>query len=498
MKHVIYIIAILLPWACVPDNGNYAYADLDELSPAKVTGINAEYTLQMMDTLRLSPTIEANDDNHDYLWFIYSTTMERDTIGHQRELQYIVTLPPALNYRLALQVTNRQSGLYKFHYATLKVITPFAEGYYVTKDRDRVTDLDFIFPDGKIAPDILAAANGEGVPGEAVTFANAKNISVIVTLEDGRDTTYKNHHCFYVMTRSTVQIYDAQDARLMNKIDKLFMKLPDNYAPHDIICVDGAKVITNDSLSYVLDTRASAENIGRWGVATPGSRLDPVNICRSSVGGFLVFDPDSRSLKQLNTFKGAYTNVIGGALASYNMVFMKEKAQITAGGVALLRHRDTRALHGLTIKGLSAAGLWESPVTPMVTNPVATNVAVPAASKLHDATLYGTHASMDALYFSAGDNELWYYNLVNSDEQNVITLPPDERIVYAQTLMRYISGATLSNLAVLTSVGAGWTLRVYDFQPSSPLVVSAPILTVSGNGSPRQVFYRSLTSNTSF
>ncbi|MDR0765447.1 MAG: hypothetical protein LBF09_00720 [Odoribacteraceae bacterium] len=506
MKQAIYFTALLLfPWACVPDNGNYTYVDPGTLLPPTVTGIDAEYTLHMMDTLRVTPLVaEGAGEENDYLWYVYSTTMQRDTIGHSRELVFPVTLLPALNYRVTFQITNRESGLYRYYYTTLKVTTPFAEGWYVTKDQNNVTDLDFIFPDGKLAANILSAANGEGVPGEAVTSANAKNITVIVPLDDGRDSTFKDHDCIYVATRSTVQLYDLESMALMNKIENLFMLLPDKVAPADVICTAEAKVITNDSVSYCLDTRASAANIGKWGIVTPGSRIDPVNMCRSVVGGFLVFDPDTRSLKQLNSWKKAYSAVqaIGGTVPTTNMnfdmVFMKEKATMMAGGVALMKKRGTDELQGFTISGLLAGGLWENPTSPIIMNPFATSVTVPAGSRLHDATLYGTHGSMDVLYFSRGDNELWYYHLVNGIEENVLTLPAGESVVYAQTVVRYISGATYTNLAVLTSGGGRWTLRVYDFQPSSPLVAAEPLLVSSGEGNPRNVFYRSLTSTTSF
>ncbi|MDR2415029.1 MAG: hypothetical protein LBD64_08615 [Odoribacteraceae bacterium] len=503
MKQAIYLFTLLLTWACVPDNGNYIYTDLETLAPETVSGIEPEYTLYMMDTLRVEPTIAARDNDHDYLWFVYSTAMARDTIGHSRELLFPVKLLPALNYRVTLQVTNRASGLYKYYYTTLKVITPFAEGWYVTKDNNNVTDLDFIFPDGRIAENILASANGEGVPGEAVTSANARNVTIITTLDDGRDSTYKDHDCLYVATRSTVQVYDIESMKLLNKIDKLFMQQPGKIEIGDVICTAETKVITNENSSYVLDTRASAANIGRWGVVTPGSRIDPFNICRSVVGGFLVFDPDSRSLKQLNTFKKAYTAVMAGGAnpannMNYDMVFMKEKATMMAGGVALMKERGTNALHGFTINGLLSGALWEMPTAPMVTNPIASRVQVPAGSALPGAKLYGTHADLNVLYFSSGDNEVWYYNLANGIEERVVALPAGERVAYAQTLARYISGKTYNNFVVLSATSSGWTLRAYDFQPSSPLVAETPFLLSSGKGNPRNVYYRSLTSTTSF
>ena len=381
--------------------------------------------------------------------------------------------------------------------------TPFAEGWFITKDENQVTDIDFISPGGKIATNLLATANGQGVPGQAIKSAYANYITVIVPLEDGRDTIYKNHDALYVMTRSTIQLYDIENMNLMNTIDQLFMKQPDKFAPGDIICFNSAKVITNDSVAYVLDTRASAENIGKWGVITPGARIDPVNMCRSAVGGFLVFDPDARSLKQLNTYKGAYLPVnAAGTFPANNMdldmVFMKEKAEQLRGGVAIMKQRGGNDLYGFTFNGLmaGASGLLENPTSPVIMNPIATRVQVPPGSNIFDAALHGTHASMNVVYFSRGDNEVWYYNLSNGNEEKVLALPAGERVTYAQTVARY--GPTTFHLAVLTASDGGWTLRAYDFQPSTALVEPQPFIEHSGQGYPRHVYYRSLSSKASF
>ena len=44
----------------------------------------------------------------------------------------------------------------------------FARGWYVTKDENRVTDIDWVDLQGEVHPNVLASINGEGVTGEAL------------------------------------------------------------------------------------------------------------------------------------------------------------------------------------------------------------------------------------------------------------------------------------------------------------------------------------------
>ncbi|MDR2130578.1 MAG: hypothetical protein LBP56_05350 [Odoribacteraceae bacterium] len=505
MKHVYYSIALLVALfaGCVTDPGNYTYIDEETLAPAALSGIQAEYSMEYSDTLRILPILAEGADEaaHDYLWYIYSTEMARDTIGREKELVYPVMIAPALNYRIALQITNKKTGLYKYYYTTLKVTTHFAEGWYVMKDIDGVADIDFIFPDGRVATDIIKNVNGEGVPGEGIACADARQITVIVPLEENRDTIYNNLNCLYLLTRSTVQLYNVENMELLNKIENLFMGTPPRFAPGSLSCTTDTKVLFNDSVSYVLDTRV--ENIGKWGVVTPGSRVDPVNMCRSYMGQFLVFDPDTRSLKQLNTFRGSYNAIRPGGTPpvnnmDYDMVFMREKAEMFQGGVAIMKNRGTGEYHGMVINGFMSQAMWEMPTAPLLMNPIATSVVIPAGSNVLEASVRGTHRNMDVLYFSKGDNEVWYYNLVNRTEAKVVALPSGEQVVHVHTVARYIDNKTYYNLTVLTTRNGNWTLRIYDYQASSPLVVEEPLAVYSGQGNPRHVFYRSLTSTTSF
>jgi hypothetical protein len=514
MKNMKYLPAalLLLLGACIDDKGNYAYTDAGTLAPAAVSGISAEYTMQMMDTLRLAPTLAegASEEDHDFLWYIYTTTMARDTISRERELSYLVTVTPALDYRIALQVTNKKTGLYKYYYTILKVVSPFDEGWYVTKDTDGVTDIDLVYPDGRVVSDLLAHVNGEGVPGEGIACADARKISVTMTLPDGRDTIYGDHNCLYVTTRSTVQLYDIESMSLMHRADGLFIETPERLAPGGVSCTPDVKAFFNDSVSYAMDTRGVAtNNIGKWGAATPGSRVDPTNMVRSFMSPILVFDPDSRSFKVFRPTTGVYAAIRAGGTGGtpdannmdYSMIFMKEKAELTQGGVAIMKKLGEERYYGVTINGLVAGlyGMWENPTASatMLRNPIANFTEIPSGSNVLGARLYGTHRNMNVLYFSRGDNEVWYYNLTSGGEEKVATYPAGEQVTYVHTIARYI-GSTVYNLAVLTSAGGDWKLYIYDYQPSSPLVVEEPVAVYSGQGTPRHVFYRSLTSTTSF
>jgi hypothetical protein len=518
MKNIVLAITIALVAACIDDKGNYTYTPAADLTPgaiSSISGIAGSYSGTSMDTLKISPVLEEGADESalEFLWCIYSANLKRDTIGREKDLVYRIALAPALNYQIVLQVTNKQTGIYAFYKTKLEVKTAFAEGWFITKDINQVTDIDIIFPTGAIARDVLKTFNGEGVPGEGIIYADARNITVSVQLPPDstnirRDTVYNHHDCFYIMTRNTVQLYDSETMLLMNKIDRLFMLPPARVRPQSLVTIPSTKMIINDDIVYALDTRDGIADIGQWGASIPGGRVDPVNICRSALGGFLVFDTETRSLKQLNTYKNAYAALRTGGNPpannmNYDMVYMQEKAEEVQGGVAIFKELGVDNYYGATITGFQGGfdtgGYWESPLMPssFLTNPIATFVQIPPGSNILDAKLYGTHRNMDVVYFSRGDNEVWYYNLANAREEKVVTYPADETVMYAHTLARY-SGGTYFNLSVLTEKDGNWNLYIYNFQPSSPLVDADPVATFTGDGIPRRVHYRSPLTGGSF
>lgn len=507
MKNTILIIALslLVPCACIDDKGNYTYVDAGELAPVAVTGIGSSYTVEMMDTLSLSPVLAegADEADYDYLWYVYASAKSMDTISREKNLSYIVALAPEYDYyRLVFQITNKKTGVYKFYRTTLNVITALAEGWYITKDIDQVTDIDIVSPDGSIARDVLKSINGEGVPGEGIICADARSISVYMPVgEEGQSELWKNHDCFYIMTRSTVQLYDVETMLLMQKMEGLFMLMPDVIAPQSVSSTSVGKVIVNNGVAYSLYTYV--DNVGKWGAAIPDP-IDPVNMCRSTLGALLVFDTLTRSLKQLNPRINACLAiqplvlnpaVPGANNMNYDMVFMQEKLGTMQGGVAIMKELGTGDYYGLTINGLLAGGMWENPVAgaTMLFNPIATHVLIPPGRNVLDARFYGTHEDMNVLYFSKGDNEAWYYDLVNTSEAKIASFPAGETVTYVNTL----SHNTDYNLCILTEKDGNWNLYIYDFQPSSPLVAETPEV-YSGEGIARHVHYRSLSSNTSF
>ncbi|MDR3220376.1 MAG: hypothetical protein LBU22_15605 [Dysgonamonadaceae bacterium] len=513
MKYNKYLAVILTTvtflYACVDDKGNYAYLDMEDIVPAEVHNIEPSYTKYMMDTLHISPRLAdgSNEADYDYLWYIYSPDMAVDTLGYEKELSYLISISPRTNYTITFRITNKRTGVFNYHYSALNVIAPFDEGWYITKDIDNMTDIDMVKPDETVLKDILKNINGQGVPGEGVLCADTRYISVMVPLgsSTGQDTILKNHNCIYLMTRSTVQLYDIVEMKLLNKFGDLFMEAP-TAAPQELSCTRDFKVIVNNNVPYVLDTRSSSENIGKWGVAVAGdAQIDPTNICRTSLGCFLVFDKNTNSLKMLNTLTNTFGALGNAGLypcnnMDYNMVFMREKVGMMQGGVSIMKKKNTEEYYGFTIKGYNGGGLWEIPGMPamLYTNPIQNCVRIPDGSKVLDAKIYGTHNNMDMIYFSKGDNEVWCYNLTSPREDRIVSFPAGETVTYINSVVKYINGGEEWYFAVLTVKDGKWKFYLHNFQPSSQLVVPEPVAVYSGEGTPRHVHYRSLTSTTSF
>jgi hypothetical protein len=170
------------------------------------------------------------------------------------------------------------------------------------------------------------------------------------------------------------------------------------------------------------------------------------------------------------------------------------------GGIAIMKKKNSNDYYGFTISGYSGGGYWEMPGMPSTTytNPILTCVPIPNGSKVPDAKVYGTHKNMNMLYFSQGDNEVWCYNLTSPKEDKIVAFSADEKVMYVNTVVKYLPSGEVWNLAVLTAQDGNWNFYLYDFQASSQLVKPEPVSVYSGEGIPRQVHYRSLSSTTSF
>ena len=55
-------------WNCYDDKGNYDYRDSEEVMPVKIDSLKESYSLDVLDSLKLTPYITGMDAEENYLF----------------------------------------------------------------------------------------------------------------------------------------------------------------------------------------------------------------------------------------------------------------------------------------------------------------------------------------------------------------------------------------------------------------------------------------------
>lgn len=132
-KYIIPFLALGLATACVDDEGNYNYTDMNQLS---VENIEASYDLlAYIDVLEINPTIEGSlygddESNYEYKWVLCYQNHTHDIIGTERDLKWKADVPEG-EYKVYLYVTDKNTDIEKNFNTTIRTASPFNTGFLV-------------------------------------------------------------------------------------------------------------------------------------------------------------------------------------------------------------------------------------------------------------------------------------------------------------------------------------------------------------------------------
>ena len=148
MKKIYYAMLCLLSlfvWqACADDKGNYSYRELNDLG----ISFNDAYTAIARDPFTVKPQVSAKNFNpadYTYEWKAYDQSGQQETVVLGTDLNLDVTLGLTQgSYLLVLNITEKATGIYYQHSATLKVNTPTSEGWLLLCSDGGRVQLDMV------------------------------------------------------------------------------------------------------------------------------------------------------------------------------------------------------------------------------------------------------------------------------------------------------------------------------------------------------------------
>lgn len=495
------LLAGVLLSACVKDDGNYDYQDIEAVTPGEVSGIEKFYNVTSLYNLHITPEVSriTNEDQYDYYWIVWGTGFNRtdwkDTVSRAKNLDYIVNLSSG-TYELTFQAKNKATGVSVYNIAEMTVASLYSEGWYVTKTENNTTDIDLVKKDGKtVYTNILQSVNGEGLPGEAVkSFYQSQMYTHQQENPDGTVTNLSNQKVIYVMSKGDMRVYNADNMKLFKHYADAFFEVPAVRAPQDaFIGISGQFLVNNGKIHWIGLSGA----IGKFGYPMLGDyEAAPYNM-GSMNQGMLIFDKVGCSFKGVpygNTNLVNLVSVEGQQDCNdmnCDLVFMDEQTAyfgITKGGIALLKNKDKEEYYGTMLNTGWASGK----------NPFVNFVTVPAGCSVGKGKVFATNCTNDVLYFSEGGNTVSMYNVSNGlEKKDMLAYPANESVAYIRHISYTTYGAgdaSLDCLAVLTNSTTGWKVYLHRFVGKTPEVETLHYLDFSGKGTGKNVFFRGLNA----
>lgn len=517
MKHIKILAALLLTASlsgCLEDKGNYDYIPAEEVLPVKVTGLPEEATFDLGTRVNLKPVIEGltkPESEYQYTWYTYPNAASgyiplRDTIGREKDLSFIIDYPPGVARTFVFVIEDKLTNVRSFTPILVSVqALPIGAGYYVTKDIDGQTDLDYVAMDGTQHYDLLQYFIGRRLDGKGVkSHYQPGNYRHMYEYEDGTTTTLLNQKALHVLSERDAVTLNATTFELFKNFDQMFYGrvVP---APTDIsnanVASRGLFMMNSHNLHTLY---GMSSNLGMYGDSK--SRTDNIepylfpqflNCPNPEV--ILCFDMNLRSFCYGST---GSTRMADAARQPSDKQDLPSAVNMDMDMVALLDRLSDQSNH-TGAPGWAIMKSVSQPYKYYIADLLFLNESYPFRDfdeladgrGLPHGEVFAANRSVAAIYFANG-NKISYYVKNDSDadsEEYPITfregqLTADERVAYMSHL--YNGTKLTEEFAVLTNNAGGWKLYIFPLISGGARLDTENVRIYSGTGNGRHVMFR--------
>lgn len=484
--------------SCHKDKNTYDYAEGEQI---RVEGIEESYNvISERDTLRVNATAYSNlpDADFEYLWGVYDEVRGgpiMDTISRDKELVYPVKLI-AKSWVLVHIAKNKTTGVSKLSRASVAVNTNFTTGWYVLKDDEKDSDLDFFFASRfqnieHKSTDIYSQVNGEKIEGRGGKFSFIHHYKS--TVED--EITPANTRTLFVSTEGDVQPIYINTLQKIRAKEDLFLGEPEHSFRGDVVFYSSpTQYLVNNGQLHTLNVMPI--NRGQFGAKI---RFDNDNTSYSLSRYYLpgdysyFFDETSSTFVTLpqgyGTVFSPVENVIGTTMSAQNnnqrLVYMGYKKQTY---LPKPEYRYVPVGYGIFVDKSNPNLRSIVRLEPNKANLKITKTVINSSDKLYDGKLHTLLAGdEEMMYFVGADGNVYSRNLVNGFEQKQFSVAGAEEVTFIKHL-RHSAIMTPFNYVAI-GVKDGGAYRVLMFEKSAGNLRSAPRMTLDGNGVARDVIY---------
>lgn len=225
--------------SCIDDRGNYSYISNEELLPVTISGFE-DTTVIIRSTLNITPVLENMDDESRYIHLWYAApsvtagfTPQRDTLSLEKDLSFEVTYESG-TYNLVYELRDPKLDIYVRKQVLMTVQSDVSTGWYVMKEENGETDIDYISMDGKKIENLITASGQERLKGKPVKMAyQSSRYTPVIQNPDGTTTRLNNKRAFHVFSDQDIKIFNADNMALFYNYEDYFYEVPEVCKPEN-------------------------------------------------------------------------------------------------------------------------------------------------------------------------------------------------------------------------------------------------------------------------
>ncbi|MCK9628278.1 MAG: PKD-like family lipoprotein [Bacteroidales bacterium] len=477
MKGKIFIISIAVFFitACYVDKGNYDYTAISDIT---ISGIETSYSkIAASDTLKITPRIEStyNESDFEYTWLIYDKNNKCDTLGKDRNLNYLINNAPG-TYTIFYYVKNKSNTYYSHTNTTLTVSTRYSLGHYILKETaSGDTDIDILLNDGKLISDVLLKTQGTALSGAPKSMGILYNKQ----LTDPLSLTKSSANCIGIITATNnYSIFNTSDMRLIFNPDNMFYE-KQNETPFKFITFMWNDVFLTNKGVFSEDNMSVGSGI--FGFPSGESGASQFWAFSTTTVGLVYWDETNSRL--LYTNYNAVASVLSNDLyptTNYTCLFM---GSYKGTAYALFKDKANSKMYLYIITAKSSS---RPPVVSAVKE-------IPSTMRFYSASQYGSNERTAQLIYFIENNKPYYYDVVNNNEHEIpfTDLPSGETITYISNRFDRNATPKIDYLTIATQNGGDYHLYMYNMVGGLPY--GAPARTVTGKGKVKETHFLNST-----
>lgn len=289
-KLSIFILSLfaLVFTACYEDKGNYDYSDPLTIEVKGIEDIYRVVTLR--DTIHFRPKITPADRQYECFWGIFQLggySSRLDTLSFEQNWDFPVNLATG-NYRLRFYAKDKETGMFSYTEYTISVETDLTDGWWILKEKEGNTDMDFFTPDLRFE-DVIFANNGRclgGSPqglyytGTYWDYDSAQQSDVKIKV-------------IYVVSGQDMVLLDFYSGKIVKECEQLFYEAPVNRNFQDLFRGQTALHLLNNNQIYTVPTGGNGHYKQFTSIVTGNYLLSPYRIASGEQP--LLFDELSSS-----------------------------------------------------------------------------------------------------------------------------------------------------------------------------------------------------------